>query len=38
VERMLIEADASRATRAKVVDKLAASWILQAALDALRQA
>ena len=38
VERMLIEADASRATRDKVVDKLAAAWILQAALDALRQA
>jgi len=37
VERMLIEADASRATRDKVVDKLAAAWILQAALDALRQ-
>jgi RNase H-fold protein (predicted Holliday junction resolvase) len=35
---MLIEADASRATRDKVVDKLAAAWILQAALDALRQA
>lgn len=38
VERMLIEADASRATRDKVVDKLAAAWVLQAALDALRQA
>ncbi len=38
VERMLIDADASRATRYKVVDKLAAAWILQAALDALRQA
>ncbi len=38
VERMLIDADASRATRDKVVDKLAAAWILQAALDALRQA
>jgi putative Holliday junction resolvase len=38
VERMLIDADASRATRDKVVDKLAATWILQAALDALRQA
>lgn len=37
VERMLIEADASRATRGKVVDKLAAAWILQAALDSLRQ-
>ena len=38
VERMLIEADTSRAKRDKVVDKLAAAWILQAALDALRQA
>jgi putative Holliday junction resolvase len=38
VERMLIDADASRATRDTVVDKLAAAWILQAALDALRQA
>jgi putative Holliday junction resolvase len=38
VERMLIDADASRATRDKVIDKLAAAWILQAALDALRQA
>jgi putative holliday junction resolvase len=38
VERMLIDADVSRATRDKVVDKLAAAWILQAALDALRQA
>jgi putative Holliday junction resolvase len=38
VERMLIDADASRATRERVVDKLAAAWILQAALDALRQA
>ena len=37
VERMLIDADASRATRDKVVDKLAAARILQAALDALRQ-
>lgn len=35
VERMLIEADASRAKRDAVVDKLAAAWILQAALDAL---
>ena len=38
VERMLIEADTTRAKRDKVVDKLAAAWILQAALDALRQA
>ncbi len=36
VERMMIEADASRARRAAVVDKLAAAWILQAALDSLR--
>ena len=35
VERMLIQADASRAKRDAVVDKLAAAWILQAALDAL---
>jgi putative Holliday junction resolvase len=33
VERMLIEADASRARRAEIVDKLAAAYILQAALD-----
>ena len=38
VERVLIEADTTRAKRDKVVDKLAAAWILQAALDALRQA
>ena len=36
VERMLIQADASRAKRDKVIDKLAAAWILQAALDSLR--
>ncbi|MGH6908287.1 MAG: Holliday junction resolvase RuvX [Aestuariivirga sp.] len=36
VERMLIEADASRSRRDEVVDKLAAAWILQAALDSLR--
>jgi putative Holliday junction resolvase len=35
VERMLIEADASRARRDQVIDKLAAAWILQAALDSL---
>lgn len=35
VERMLIAADASRAKRAQVVDKLAAAWILQSALDSL---
>lgn len=36
VERMLIQADASRAKRGQVIDKLAAAWILQAALDSLR--
>lgn len=36
VERMLIEADASRARRDQVIDKLAAAWLLQAALDSLR--
>jgi putative Holliday junction resolvase len=36
VERMLIAADQSRARRDEVVDKLAAAWILQAALDSLR--
>ena len=35
VERMLIAADSSRARRAEVVDKLAAAWILQGALDRL---
>jgi putative Holliday junction resolvase len=36
VERMLIAADASRSRRDQVIDKLAAAWILQAALDSLR--
>lgn len=36
VERMLIGADASRARRAEVVDKLAAAYILQSALDTLK--
>ena len=37
VNRMLIdEADVSRARRAKLVDKTAAAWILQGALDRLR--
>jgi putative Holliday junction resolvase len=36
VERMLIQADTSRAKRDQVIDKLAAAWILQAALDSLR--
>jgi putative Holliday junction resolvase len=39
VERMLThEADASRARRAELVDKAAAAWILQGALDRLRSA
>lgn len=38
VERMLIEADTSRAARARVVDKLAAAWILQGALDRIAAA
>ncbi len=38
VERMLIGADASRARRAEVVDKLAAVYILQSALDTLKNA
>ena len=36
IERMLVQADASRARRGEVIDKLAATWILQAALDSLR--
>jgi putative Holliday junction resolvase len=35
-ERMLIQADTSRARRAEVIDKLAATLILQGALDRLR--
>jgi putative holliday junction resolvase len=35
-ERMLIEADASRQRRAQVIDKLAATLILQGALDRMR--
>jgi len=39
VQRMLTdEADLSRARRAEVVDKAAAAWILQGALDRLRTA
>ncbi|MGE5547443.1 MAG: Holliday junction resolvase RuvX [Solirubrobacterales bacterium] len=34
VTRTLLEADASRARRAEVVDKMAAAYILQGALDA----
>ena len=36
VERHLIEADASRKRRAEVVDRVAAAYILQGALDRLR--
>ena len=36
VTRTLIDADASRACRAEVVDKMAAAYILQGALDRLR--
>lgn len=35
VTRMMIEADTSRARRGELVDKLAASYILQGAIDAL---
>ena len=39
VNRVLIdEADVTRARRAGLVDKMAAGWILQGALDRLRQA
>ncbi|MEO1199598.1 MAG: Holliday junction resolvase RuvX [Pseudomonadota bacterium] len=36
VTRTLLEADTSRARRAEVVDKMAAAYILQGALDRLR--
>ena len=36
VTRTLIEADASRRRRSEVVDKMAAAYILQAALDRMR--
>jgi putative Holliday junction resolvase len=36
VTRTLIEANASRARRGQLVDKMAAAYILQAALDRLR--
>jgi len=36
VTRTLLEADVSRARRAEVVDKMAAAYILQGALDRLR--
>jgi putative Holliday junction resolvase len=35
-ERALIEADASRARRAQVIDAAAAAWMLQGVLDRLR--
>lgn len=35
VERALIEADTSRQRRGEIVDKLAAAWILQGAIDRL---
>jgi putative Holliday junction resolvase len=38
VERALLEADASRARREDVVDKLAAAWMLQGAIDRLNEA
>lgn len=36
VERMLIDADRSRARRAELIDKTAAAYILQGALDRMR--
>lgn len=38
VERTLLEADSSRARRAEVIDKMAAGYILQGALDRLAYA
>jgi putative Holliday junction resolvase len=38
VNRAMIEADVSRAKRAKAVDAAAAAWMLQSALDATRGA
>jgi putative holliday junction resolvase len=37
-ERALLEADTSRARREELIDKLAAAWILQGALDRLHAA
>jgi len=37
VERHLIDADASRKRRAEVIDRMAAAYILQGALDRLRR-
>jgi putative Holliday junction resolvase len=36
-ERALLEADASRARRDELIDKLAAAWILQGAIDRLKE-
>jgi len=36
VTRTLLDADASRKRRAELVDKMAAAYILQGALDAMR--
>jgi putative Holliday junction resolvase len=36
-ERALLEADASRARRAQVIDAAAAAWLLQGVLDRLRR-
>ena len=36
VERTLLEADSSRAKRAEVIDKMAAAYILQGALDRIQ--
>src|SRR5690606_38225954 len=36
-ERALLAADASRARREEVIDKLAAAWILQGAIDRLHE-
>jgi len=38
VERTMLEADLSRARRAELVDKMAAAYILQGALDYLKRA
>ena len=37
VERLLIEADATRKRRAEVIDRMAAAYILQGALDRLKR-
>ena len=37
VTRTLLDADASRARRAELVDKMAAAYILQGALDRLKK-